>query len=39
VKKIGEPLRSVKVGAQKFLKFKDMTVILVDGKVTDVKVE
>jgi hypothetical protein len=39
VKKLGEPLRSVKVGAQKFLKFKDMTVILTDGKVTEVKVE
>lgn len=39
VKKLGEPLRSVKVGAQKFLKFKDMTVILIDGKVTSVKVE
>lgn len=39
VKKLGEPLRSVKVGAQRFLKFKDMTVILTDGKVTSVKVE
>jgi hypothetical protein len=36
---LGEPLRSVKVGAQKFLKYKDMTVILTDGKVTSVKVE
>jgi hypothetical protein len=39
VKKLGEPLRSVKVGEQKFLKFKDMTVILTAGKVTSVKVE
>ncbi|HUE05692.1 MAG TPA: hypothetical protein VMR62_39485 [Bryobacteraceae bacterium] len=39
VKKLGEPLCSVGVGAQKPLKFKGMTVLLTDGKVTDVKVE
>ena len=39
MKKLGEPLCSVRVGAQKLLKFKGMTVILTYGKVTDVKVE
>jgi hypothetical protein len=39
VAKLGQPLRSVKVGVQKLLKFKDMTVILTDGKVAEVKVE
>jgi hypothetical protein len=39
VEKLGEPLRSIKVGVQKFLKFKGMTVILTDGKVSSVKVE
>ena len=39
VERLGKPLRTVKVGEQKFLKFKDMTVILTDGKVTSVKIE
>lgn len=37
--KLGEPLKTVRVGSQKTLKYPDMTVILKDGKVADVKVE
>ncbi len=39
IEKLGQPLRTVKVGDQKILKFKDMTVIIKDGKVAEVKVE
>jgi len=39
IKKLGEPVKSVRVGSQKILKFKDLTVILKDGKVADVKIE
>jgi hypothetical protein len=39
IAKLGEPLKTVRVGSQKTLKYADMTVILKDGKVADVKVE
>jgi len=39
IEKLGQPLRTVKVGDQKILKFKEMTVIIKDGKVSEVKVE
>lgn len=38
VKKLGQPLKSIKVGSQKILKYKDMTVTLKAGRVADVKV-
>jgi len=37
IQKLGQPLKSIKVGAQKSLKFTDMTVTLTDGKVSEVK--
>lgn len=39
IAKLGEPLKTVRVGSQKTLKYPDMTIILKDGKVADVKVE
>jgi hypothetical protein len=39
VAKLGEPLRTIRVGSQKTLKYPDMTIILKDGKVSEVKVE
>ena len=39
IQKLGQPLRTVKVGDQKILKFKEMTVITKEGKVAEVKVE
>lgn len=39
IQKLGQPIQSVKFGAQKSLKYKNMTVILKDGKVADVKLE
>jgi hypothetical protein len=39
VKKLGQPLKSLKAGNQKSLKYKDMTVILKDGKVVEVKLD
>ena len=39
IQKLGQPIRSIKVGNQKFLKYKDMTVTIKDEKVADVKVE
>jgi len=39
IKALGQPLQTVKFGEQKTLKYKGMTVILKDGKVTDLKVE
>ncbi|MEK7992817.1 MAG: hypothetical protein AAB403_03330 [Planctomycetota bacterium] len=39
IQKLGQPLRSIKIGDQKSLRYKDMTVILKDGKVTEVKFE
>ncbi len=39
IEKLGQPIRSIKVGDQKFLKYKEMTVIIKDGKVAEVKVE
>lgn len=39
IQKLGQPLRSIKVGNDKVLKYKDLTVTLKNGKVADVKVE
>ena len=39
IEKLGQPIRSIKVGDQRFLKYKEMTLIIKDGKVTEVKVE
>lgn len=39
IEKLGQPIRSIKVGDQKFLKYKEMTVIIKDGKVAEIKVE
>jgi hypothetical protein len=39
IQKLGQPIRTVKVGDQKILKFKEMTVVTKEGKVVDVKVE
>jgi hypothetical protein len=39
IEKLGQPIRSIKVGDQRFLKYKEMTVIIKDGKVAEVKVE
>jgi hypothetical protein len=39
LKKLGEPLKTIRFGTQKTLKYQDMTVVLKDGKVVDVKVE
>jgi hypothetical protein len=39
IAKLGEPLKTVRFGSQKTLKYPDMTVILKDGKVANVKVE
>jgi hypothetical protein len=39
IQKMGQPIRSIKVGDQRFLKYKEMTVVIKDGKVADVKVE
>jgi hypothetical protein len=39
VQRLGQPIRTVKVGDQKILKFKEMTVIIKAGKVAEVKVE
>jgi hypothetical protein len=38
-KKLGEPLKSITVGTRKSLKYTDLTVILEDGKVTEVKLQ
>jgi hypothetical protein len=37
--KLGEPLKTIRVGSQKTLKYEDMTIVLKDGKVSDVRVE
>lgn len=39
IEKLGEPLKTIRFGPQKTLKYPDMTVTLKDGKVSDVKVE
>ena len=39
VQKLGQPLKSLRSGNQKSLKYKDMTIILKDGKVAEVKLE
>lgn len=39
VQKLGAPQKTLRVGTQKSLKYKDMTVILKDGKVAEVKLE
>ena len=39
LQRLGEPLRSLSVGNQKSLKYPDLTVILRDGKVVEVKLE
>jgi hypothetical protein len=39
IKKLGQPLKTLKVGNQKSLQFKQMTVILKDGVVVDVKLQ
>ncbi len=39
IQKLGQPLKSLRVGNQKSLKYKDMTIILKDGKVAEVKLE
>jgi hypothetical protein len=39
IQKMGQPIRSIKVGDQRFLKYKEMTVVIKDGKVSEVKVE
>ncbi|MBI3652633.1 MAG: hypothetical protein HY231_16550 [Acidobacteria bacterium] len=39
LQKMGQPLKTIQVGNQKFLKYTDMTIILKDGKVAEVKVE
>ncbi|OFV95572.1 MAG: hypothetical protein A3H28_16925 [Acidobacteria bacterium RIFCSPLOWO2_02_FULL_61_28] len=39
LQKLGEPSKTIRVGNQKSLKYEDMTVILKDGKVVDVKLE
>jgi len=39
IQNLGQPLKSIKVGEQKVMKYKDITVTLKDGKVVDVKIE
>jgi hypothetical protein len=39
IAKLGEPLKSIRVGSQKTLKYQDMTVTLKDGKVAEVGVK
>jgi hypothetical protein len=39
IQKLGQPLRSLKVGNQKSLDYKDVTVILKDGVVVDVRLK
>ncbi len=39
IQKLGQPLKSIKVGNQKSLKYKDMTVLLKDGRVTEIKLD
>ncbi len=39
IAKLGTPLKIIKLGSDKILKFKDLTVTFKDGKVADVKVE
>jgi len=39
VKRLGAPLKTIKIGSGKILKFKDVTITLKDGKVSDIKVE
>lgn len=39
IQKLGQPLRSIRAGNQKFLKYKEMTITLRDGKVAEVKPE
>ncbi len=38
LKKTGQPIKTIQVGNQKFLKYSEMTVIIKDGKVAEVKV-
>ncbi len=37
IQKLGQPLKSIRVGSQKSLTYEDMTVILREGKVVEVK--
>ncbi len=39
IAKLGTPLKTIKLGSDKILKFKDLTVTFKGGKVADVKVE
>ncbi len=39
IQRMEQPIRSMKVGDQRFLKYKEMTVVIKDGKVAEVKVE
>ncbi len=39
LKKLGEPEKTIQVGEQKYLRYKDMTIIIKDSKVLDVKVQ
>jgi hypothetical protein len=39
VKSLGEPLKTITFGSKTILKYKDMTIELQDGKVTDVKAD
>ena len=39
IKRLGQPLRAIRVGNRKSLKYQEMTVILTDGKVTEVKLD
>jgi hypothetical protein len=39
IQRLGQPLKSIRVGNQKSLRYRDMTVILKDGKVAEVKLE
>lgn len=39
IAKLGAPIKSIRIGPQKTLKYADMTIVLKDGKVVDVKVE
>ncbi len=38
IQKLGQPIRTVKVGGQKILKFKEMTVVTKDGKVVLIRI-
>jgi hypothetical protein len=39
LKRLGQPIKSIRVGSEKTLKYADMTVLIRDGKVVDVKVQ